>query len=93
MTDIRTYPGSVDDGDTDMEYTVGSERIICAQDERHADHEKRIAVLETQVHRLLNAEPHVPAFDPVYQRGYADGAAAMYAKMRQEPHVPEGDIR
>ena len=42
--------------DVDLEYVYPprSERI-CAADERHADHEARIARLETQVHRLMSA--------------------------------------
>jgi hypothetical protein len=57
---------SQDDYGIDLEsvyYPPKTERIICAAEERHADHEARIAALELQVHRLLNAEPHVPEAD------------------------------
>ena len=97
----QVYPGSVDNGKTDTEYTpTGYERTmlyppkskgICAADEQHADHEARIAALETQVHRLLNSEPAHPPITPSsgprtlteeYLQGYTDGLAAA-------SHVPE----
>jgi hypothetical protein len=86
MTDTRTYQadaadewlplriaGSLDNGTLDTEYTPRPERIICAGDERHSDHERRIAALELHVHRLLNAEPDSDGLTAAYMLGAYDG--------------------
>jgi hypothetical protein len=86
MTDTRTYQadaadewlplriaGSLDNGALDTEYTPRPERIICAGDERHSDHERRIAALELQVHRLMNAEPDSDGLTAAYMLGAYDG--------------------
>jgi len=96
MDDYGTeVAGSLGDVDLEYVYPPKSERIICAADDRHTDHEKRLAALETQVHRLLHAEPDMgPSSDITWRRGFEDGKA--FERRHQLPardSEPIGDFR